>query len=57
MAHIEPSALPPVFGGLRGGGGGSTQLTESTPVAICVIVAWLVGWSALGAWRMAKRDA
>ncbi len=55
MAHIEPSALPPVFGG-RGGGGGA-GVTESTPVAIAVIIAWLVGWSALGTWRMAKRDA
>jgi len=26
-------------------------------VAICVIVAWLVVWTALGAWRMMTRDA
>jgi hypothetical protein len=58
MAHIEPSALPPVFGGGGNGpNGGSRLVTESTPVAICVIVAWLVGWTALGAWRMARRDA
>ncbi len=57
MAHIEPSALPPVFGGNNGPNGGSHLVTESTPVAICVIVAWLVGWTALGAWRMATRDA
>jgi hypothetical protein len=30
---------------------------ESTEVAICVIVGWLVVWTALGAWRMIKRDA
>ncbi len=30
---------------------------ESTTVAVCVIVAWLVGWTALGAWRMMTRDA
>ena len=32
-------------------------LPESTTVAVCVIVAWLVGWSVLGAWRMMTRDA
>lgn len=57
MAHIEPSALPPVFGGNNGPNGGSDVVTESTPVAISVIIAWLVGWTTLGAWRMAKRDA
>jgi hypothetical protein len=57
MAHIEPSGLPPVFGGLRGGGGGSQLLTESTTVAVVVIVAWIVVWTGLGAWRMATRDA
>jgi hypothetical protein len=56
MARIEPSALPAVFGGFHGGGHGS-ELTETTAVAIIVIVAWLVGWSALGAWRMSRRDA
>jgi hypothetical protein len=56
MAHIEPAGLPAVFGG--GNGGGSNQLvTESTTVAVIVIVAWIVVWTALGAWRMAKRDA
>ena len=49
------------FGG--GGGGGrvarrrSLLLPESTTVAVCVIVAWLVGWTVLGAWRMMTRDA
>jgi hypothetical protein len=57
MAHIEPSALPPVFGSNNGPNGVSDAVRESTPVAISVIVAWLVGWTALGAWRMAKRDA
>lgn len=54
MAHIEPSALPAVFG--NSGNGAPVGVTESTPVAICVIIAWLVGWTALGAWRMARRD-
>ena len=61
-AHLEPAALPAVFGGDMGGGmnanhGTSLLLPETRAVAICVIVAWLVGWTALGAWRMARRDA
>jgi hypothetical protein len=57
MAHIEPAGLPAVFGGMRGGGGGAQLLSESTTVAVIVIVAWIVVWTALGAWRMATRDA
>jgi hypothetical protein len=57
MSHLEPSALPRGLGGGGGGPGGPTLVPESMTVAICVIVAWLVGWTALGAWRMAKRDA
>ena len=59
-AHLEPGGLPLPFGGGGGGGpGGGTALLvpESTLVAACVIVAWLVGWTALGAWRMVTRDA
>jgi hypothetical protein len=56
MAHLEPGGLPLAFGG--GGGPNTAQLVpESTTVAVCVIVAWLFGWTALGAWRMARRDA
>jgi hypothetical protein len=58
MAHIEPAALPQVFGGGGNGGPGSGSLVpESTTVAVVVIVAWLVVWTALGAWRMVRRDA
>jgi hypothetical protein len=61
MAHLEPGGLPLVFGGRGGGpnGGarGSLLIPESTTVAVCVIVAWLVGWTVLGAWRMMTRDA
>ena len=58
MAHLEPGGLPRPFGGGGGGGGGGPSLVyESTTVAVSVIVAWLVGWTALGAWRMSKRDA
>jgi hypothetical protein len=56
MERIEPAGLPPVFGGTHGGGG-SQLLSVSTTVAIIVIVAWIVVWTALGAWRMATRDA
>ncbi len=61
-AHLEPGGLPLVFGGGGGGGPGgvnaiSLLIPESTTVAVCVIVAWLVVWTALGAWRMMTRDA
>ena len=53
-AHLEPSGLPRVLGD----GGGSDHLVyETRGVAIFVICAWLVGWTALGAWRMMTRDA
>jgi hypothetical protein len=52
-AHLEPSQLPLALGG----GGHDYRLTESTTTAICVILAWIIGWTALGAWRMATRDA
>jgi hypothetical protein len=55
MARIQPSSLTPVFGGQNGPGTMRT-LPISLTAAICVIIAWIVGWSALGAWRMAKRD-
>jgi len=60
MAHIEPGGLPLAFGGGGGGGPGGSHgllVPESTAVAIFVIVAWLVVWTALGAWRMKTRDA
>jgi hypothetical protein len=60
-AHLEPSGLPLVFGGGAGGPNGPSRASqlvpESTTVAVCVIVAWLVGWTILGAWRMMTRDA
>jgi hypothetical protein len=63
MAHIEPGALPLVFGGGGGGGAGggpgggrALLIPETTTEAIIVIVAWIVVWTALGAWRMMTRD-
>ena len=55
-AHLEPSRLPSPFGG-NGPGGQAFGVHESTVVAICVVVAWTVAWTAIGAWRMATRDA
>ncbi len=58
--HLEPSALGFVFGGGGGPDGGqgtSLLVPESRTAAVFVTIAWLVGWTALGAWRMVKRDA
>lgn len=63
MLHIEPGNLPTPFGGGGPGGGGGGGLgqaalrPESTLVASVVIAAWLVFWTAVGAWRMKTRDA
>lgn len=54
-AHLEPGGLPTPFGG-GGSAGRSLFLPESTTVAVCVIVAWIMVWTALGAWRMMTRD-
>jgi hypothetical protein len=59
-AHLTPGGLA-VFGGGGGGPGNGNGnpllIPESTTVAVCVIIAWLVVWTALGAWRMMTRDA
>jgi hypothetical protein len=60
VAHLEPSGLGFVFGGGGGPDGGrgtSLLVPETTTVAVCVVVAWLVVWTVLGAWRMMTRDA
>jgi hypothetical protein len=51
-AHLEPHQLPLALGG----GGNDFRLTESTANAVWVILAWIIGWTALGALRMMKRD-
>jgi len=59
-AHLQPGGLGVLGGGGGGPGGGNGTpllLPESTTVAVCVIIAWLVGWTILGAWRMMTRDA
>ena len=59
-AHLAPGGIP-VFGGGGGGPGGGQGnpllIPETTLVSVCVIIAWLVVWTALGAWRMMTRDA
>ena len=59
-AHLAPGGIS-VFGGGGGGAGANNGnpllIPESTTVAVCVIIAWLVVWTALGAWRMMTRDA
>jgi hypothetical protein len=60
VAHLEPAGLSFVFGGGGGPGGDrgtSLLVPESRTAAICVVIAWLVGWTVIGAWRMATRDA
>ncbi|HLX87070.1 MAG TPA: hypothetical protein VKR22_01210 [Acidimicrobiales bacterium] len=62
MLHIEPGNLPTPFGGGGPGGGGgglgrNLLRPESTLVSSLVIAAWLVVWTAIGAWRMSTRDA
>ena len=56
-AHLEPAGLPLQFRTGGAGPNGAVLVPESKEVAIIVIVAWLVGWTVLGAWRMMKRDA
>jgi hypothetical protein len=60
VAHLEPSGVGFVYGVANGPGmlrDASRLQPESTTVAVFVIAAWLVGWTALGAWRMVTRDA
>ena len=60
VAHLEPSGLGFVFGGGGGPGGGrgtSLLVPESRSVAVGVVLAWLIAWTGLGAWRMVTRDA
>jgi len=56
-AHLEPNGLTRVFGAGGGPNARSNLVPEATVVAVIVVVAWLVVWTALGAWRMMRRDA
>ncbi len=57
MAHLEPHGLTRVFGAGGGPNGRSTLIPMATDWAVVVVIAWLVVWTALGAWRMKTRDA
>ena len=57
VTHFEPGGLPSVFGGSQNGGPDTVGITESTAVAVSVVVGWIVVWTGLGAWRMVTRDA
>jgi hypothetical protein len=57
MDQLKPAVLA---GGTRIGPGGSIGLNippMPTWAMITVIAGWIVGWSAIGAWKMATRDA
>jgi hypothetical protein len=59
-AHLEPGGLSVrIFGGdgPPGAKAASILVPETKLVAVGVIIAWLVGWTILGAWRMSTRDA
>jgi hypothetical protein len=53
-AHFEPGNLPTPFGGGPQEQGMFTH--DTTLVAVLVIAAWMVVFTALGAWRMMTRD-
>jgi hypothetical protein len=58
MAQLKPAAL---VGGTTVGPGGGPHVLHLPPMPtwamITVIAGWIVGWSAIGAWKMATRDA
>jgi hypothetical protein len=57
MDQLKPAALAGGRGvGLGGGAGGLSIPPMPTWAMVTVIVGWIVGWSAIGAWRMAIRD-
>lgn len=53
--HLRPSAMPAAFGG--GQQDQANIVSETRTQAALVVASWLVVWTALGAWRMARRDA
>ncbi len=58
LDQLKPAALAGGHTVGPGGGGVGLQIPSMPAWAmITVIAGWIVGWSALGAWRMATRDA
>ena len=58
MDQLKPAALA---GGTTIGPGGGPRVPHLPPMPtwamITVIAGWIIGWSAIGAWKMATRDA
>ena len=58
MDQLKPAALA---GGTTIGPGGGPRVLHLPPMPtwamITVIAGWIIGWSAIGAWKMATRDA
>jgi hypothetical protein len=56
MDQLKPAALA---GGTQvGPGGGAPQIPPMPTWAMAAVIAgWIIGWSAIGAWKMATRDA
>jgi hypothetical protein len=56
MDQLKPAALA---GGTHiGPGPGALHMPPMpTWAMITVIAGWIIGWSAIGAWKMASRDA
>jgi hypothetical protein len=58
MEQLKPAALA---GGTTVGPGGGPRELHIPPMPtwamITVIVGWIIGWSAIGAWKMTSRDA
>jgi hypothetical protein len=52
--HLGPSAIPVAMGG--GPSDRANIISETRTWAAIVVAAWVVAWTALGAWRMASRD-
>jgi hypothetical protein len=62
MDQLRPAGLAGIDGGgpgraLFGGPGALTIPPMPTWAMITVIAGWILGWSVIGAWRMATRDA
>ena len=52
---LDPGSADAVL--LTRAGAAQSLLPESATQAVCVIIAWLAGWTIPGAWRMTTRDA
>ena len=58
MDQLRPAALAGGTQVGRFGGSGALRIPPMpTWAMVTVIASWIVGWSAIGAWRMANRDA